>query len=70
MSRSFKRIPIIKDAPSSKRGTCVKKAKRYASKKVRRAHDISDGAEYKKLECSYNIHDNYSYSNSLSHFLK
>ena len=53
MSRSFKKVPIIKD------GTCKKYGKRYANKKVRHI-DIDSGCAYKKAFESYNICD-YSY---------
>jgi len=56
MSRSYKKFPIVKYAPSSSKGDAVKKEKRFANKKVRRSYCI-DGAYYKKLYNSYNIHD-------------
>jgi hypothetical protein len=54
MSRSFKHVPIIKDA------TCKKYGKKYANKKVRKI-DIDSGGAYKKVYESYNICD-YSFS--------
>ena len=42
MSRSFKKVPIIKDA------TCKKYGKKYANKKVRHV-DIDSGSSYKKV---------------------
>lgn len=58
MSRSRKKVPILKFCPSSKRGSAVKRIKREASKAVRRyTLDIPDGVFYRKLYCSWNIHD-------------
>jgi hypothetical protein len=54
MSRSFKHVPIIKDA------TCKKYGKRFANKKVRHSN-IDSGSSYKKVYESYNICD-YSYN--------
>jgi hypothetical protein len=50
MSRSFKKVPAIKDA------TCKKYGKKYANKKVRKI-DIGGGGAYKKAYESYNICD-------------
>jgi len=55
MSRSYKKTPIIKLLPSSKHGG-AKWFKRDANKKVRKS-ECQDGGYYKKLYCSYNIHD-------------
>ena len=49
MSRSRKKHPYMTDGPN-------KWAKRQASKRVRRK-DVSDGANYKKVYCSYDICD-------------
>jgi hypothetical protein len=54
MSRSRKKNPCSKDYSRSS----TKQYKRFASKTVRRYNgEISDGKEYRKLFCSYNIHD-------------
>ena len=50
MSRSFKHVPIIKDA------TCKKYGKKYANKKVRHV-DIDSGSSYKKVYESWDIFD-------------
>lgn len=56
MSRSYKKTPISKSCPSY-----GKYGKREANKKVRRSDDISNGKMYKKIYCSWNIHDVVSY---------
>ena len=56
MSRSRRHTPISKD---NQRGG-AKKGKRFANKKVRHAkfEDLPrKGKQYKKLYCSYDIHD-------------
>lgn len=55
MSRSYKKNPIYKYAPSSKRKG-AKKAKRMANKKVRRVFCI-DGKYYRRLTNPWDIHD-------------
>lgn len=53
MSRSYKKIPIVKVAP--KNGTTEKK---FANKKVRRYKEaITNGKAYRKLFNSWDIHD-------------
>ena len=57
MSRSFKKVPIIKDNGKSK-----KKQKQIASRSVRRKmsdpeHEIGNGNAYKKATESYDIAD-------------
>lgn len=53
MSRSYKKNPVSKSCPDD--GTY---GKRQANKKIRRFKgELSDGKEYKKLYCSWNIHD-------------
>lgn len=52
MSRSTKR-PFITD---QQRG-CSKKAKRNATRKVRKSKDVANGSAYKKESCSWNIRD-------------
>lgn len=54
MSRSFKKNPIYTDG---RNGQII--AKRFANKKVRRNKDKipQKGKFYKKLYCSYDIHD-------------
>ncbi len=56
MSRSRKKTPIIKYAPSSRKRS-LRVVKRAANKRVRSAEDIPDGSYYKKLYCSWDIHD-------------
>jgi len=51
MSRSYK-LAIEKCCPDD--GTWFK---RQANKRVRRTKDISDGSAYKRVYCSWNIHD-------------
>ena len=51
MSRSYKRA-VLKTAPD--RG---KWGKETANRKVRRTKDIQSGGRYKKVFCSYDIHD-------------
>lgn len=54
MSRSYRHLPIITDGKRK----VTKRMKRYANKTVRQHNaEISNGKEYKKLYCSYNIHD-------------
>lgn len=52
MSRSHKKVPVIKDEQHNKR-----KTKRRASKAVRRDWKVSDGGSYKKLFDSWEIND-------------
>lgn len=67
MSRSYKKNPILKSCP--KDGTY---GKRQANKRVRRFKDeISDGKEYRKLYCTWNIHDSvsrYTLNDALQHW--
>ena len=53
MSRSYRKHPVSTDG--SPRTT--KEMKRYANSKVRNAKGIYNGKSYKKLFCSYDIHD-------------
>lgn len=54
MSRSFKKHPWVTDGKS---GTTAK-SKRYANKVIRNYRNkISNGKYYKRLFCSYMIHD-------------
>lgn len=54
MSRSYKKHPYCTDGSTP--GT--KNSKRIANKKVRRCKNkIANGKSYKKLFCSYEIHD-------------
>lgn len=56
MSRSYKKVPTAKDYSRGPNGT--KSSKRFASKAVRHYKgDLSDGANYKRCFCSYNIFD-------------
>ena len=56
MSRSRKKHPVVKDFSRGNNGT--RWDKRNASKKVRyHKGPIPDGGHYKKLYCSWNIHD-------------
>ena len=53
MSRSYKKNPIYTDG---KNGQVI--SKRFANKKVRKyKNKIAKGKSYKKLFCSYEIHD-------------
>lgn len=52
MSKSYKKTPIVKDHGTGNSG------KRFANKSVRRYADIiPNGKGYKKIFCSYDIHD-------------
>jgi len=66
MSRSYKKNPIVKDHNSGRIG------KKFANKKVRNVNTfIPNGNAYKKLFCSYNIHDYISrqpYSDCIKEF--
>lgn len=53
MSKSYKKYTCFTDNQRSG----AKKEKRFANKKVRKTFDINDGCAYKKLYCSWNIHD-------------
>lgn len=53
MSRSYKKNPGFKDR--SRNGTKIDK--RFASKAVRHNWNIDSGGAYKKVYCSYDIHD-------------
>lgn len=50
MSRSFKKSPINKDRNS-------KSGKRFASRAVRRASDVPNGKQFRKVYCSWDISD-------------
>lgn len=63
MSRSHK-LAIIKYMPSN--GTW---GKDQANRKVRRAMDVPDGSAYKKIFCSWNIHDHTFFSLHDNEFL-
>lgn len=52
MSRSYKHSPFVRDPHHN-----LKKVKREASKMVRRAKDITNGNMYRKVYCTWNIHD-------------
>lgn len=52
MSRSRRRIPILKDW-----GSCKRVQKRLANQKVRRTLDVPSGCSFKRLYCSWNICD-------------
>ena len=57
MSKSYKKTPYYTDHT---RGT--KYWKRLANKRVRRYNkDLANGTAYKKVSCSYDIHDYVSY---------
>ena len=56
MSRSRKKNPIYKYAPSSKRGG-AKLAKRMANKKIRRSLYLSNGKYFRKVYQTWDIHD-------------
>ena len=54
MSRSYKKTPWCTDGHVK----TTKENKRIANKKVRKYHKkIHNGKAYKKLSCSYDIHD-------------
>lgn len=57
MSRSYKKTPISKMAPVHGRI-----GKKFANRRVRRYdEELSNGGSYKRLYCSYDIHDWISY---------
>jgi hypothetical protein len=49
MSRSRKKHPVIRD--------CTPGAKKIANRRVRRTLDIPNGKSYRKVFCSWDIHD-------------
>ena len=53
MSRSYKKHPFYTDG--SPRTT--KEMKKVANSKVRHTEDVPNGKKYKKIFCSYDIHD-------------
>jgi len=53
MSRSKKKISIYTDG----RAGTPKYFKRVANKVVRKSKEVPNGKAYKKLYCSWNIHD-------------
>ena len=56
MSRSYKKNPIATDGHANS----TKESKRFANKRVRKTLDENSpkkGSFYKKLFCSYDIHD-------------
>lgn len=56
MSRSFKKVPILKFAPTSKKAH-VAWAKRQANRKVRKTKNLDSGKAYTRVYDQYNIHD-------------
>lgn len=52
MSRSYKKHAWVTDGKDGR-----KYAKRLANKAVRNCKDVPNGKAYKKIFCSYNIHD-------------
>ena len=57
MSRSYKHSPICTDYTRKH----TKFAKRQANIRVRRSRGLYNGGNYKKLYCSWDIHDYCSY---------
>lgn len=57
MSRSYRHSPCITDGHVK----TTKENKRIANSKVRHKKDLYNGSAYKKLSCSYDIHDYISY---------
>jgi len=55
MSRSYKKMPVVKD--SSCKGSTFKSGKQIANRAVRKQKDIPNGGSYKKVYCSWNISD-------------
>jgi len=53
MSKSYKKYTCFTDNQNGG----AKKEKRFANKKVRRTFELDNGNAYKKLYCSWNIHD-------------
>jgi len=53
MSRSYKKHPICSDGKAGS----TKRSKRIANSKVRNTEGKYNRKEYKKLFCSWNIHD-------------
>ena len=66
MSKSYKKTPIIKDNTGTKQ---LQWYKRHANKTVRRTADIANGKAYKKVYCTWNIHD-YSFRQTYNEYLK
>lgn len=64
VSRSHKKVPIIKD---NKRGRKI--AKRLANKKVRNSLNVVNGMNYRKIFETYEIYDFISYC-TLDEFMK
>ena len=52
MSRSIKRVPIVKDSPKGR-----KAFKNLANKKVRRCNEVPNGCGYKQVSESWDITD-------------
>ena len=66
MSRSFKKHPVCTDGRDGR-----KWPKRQANKTVRRfKKGLDDGKDYKKLYCSWNIHDYIALLKSGKSFIK
>ena len=61
MSRSYKKHPVVTDRNN-------KWAKKDANKKVRNTEDISNGNNYKKHYCSWNICDYKFWINKFDEF--
>lgn len=53
LSRSYKRSSVSTDGSPH----TTKEMKRYANSKVRKTNGVFNGNSYKKLFCSYDIHD-------------
>lgn len=53
MSRSYKKNPCCTDGKAGK----TKDSKRHSNKRARNKEDIPNYSGYKKVYCSYNIHD-------------
>ena len=53
MSRSYRKHPVSTDGSPHH----TKEMKRIANSKVRKTNGIFNGGSYKKLFCSYDIHD-------------
>jgi hypothetical protein len=50
MARSFKHTPVFRDHRD-------KEISRRSNKVVRHSEVVGDGSAYRKLYCSYNLHD-------------
>lgn len=66
MSRSYRKNPVIKDRYGSK---ALRYIKRLANRKIRRSLNIYNYSSYKRVFCSWEIHD-YKWRESKYDYIK